>query len=189
MYKNLTSSQEAEILADLERGGLGRLQSELRQNFFTEISQKIIDLFRDEVEANTGNTSGNLKSSIEAKLDQNGFDVEADFYYKFIDEGVNAAPKSPTANYTRSLQTSSPYSFKNLGVPEKMARSIRQNYGAGINQAYAIGVNIKKYGIENKDITEKVITNTLMEQVSEDISTILGLAVEVTFDKATDNTQ
>lgn len=187
-YKNLTSAEEAEILRDFAQGGLGRLKEDLKQNFFTRISQDIADLFRDQLEKETGgNTSGNLKSSIIPLLDRDGFTIEADFYYKFIDEGVNAA--GTQASPGKRLQTSSPYSFKSLSVPSKMARSIRQNYGVAIDAAYAIGVSIKKHGIENKNITDKVMTDALLEEISEDLSTMLGLAVEVSFDKLDDNTQ
>jgi len=81
------------------------------------------------------------------------------------------------------LQSGSRFSFKNLGVGEGFASSIRQNYGYSMSDAYGVAVGIKKYGIEKKEITDKVITNDFLEDVSEDLSTLLGLAVEVGFNK------
>ena len=185
-YKNLTSQQEADILREFERSGIGRLKDEIKENFFTELSQEIIDGFREVVEDETGNTSGNLKSSIIAIPTPQGFDIEGAFYFKFIDEGVNAAPRVGGLSYKKRRVTGAPFSFKNLGVGNNFASSIRESYGYSMNDAFGVAVGIKKYGIEPKNITEKVITNDLLDEISEDIATILGLAVEVTFDKATE---
>ncbi len=185
-YKNLTSQQEAEALKDFERAGLGRLKDELETNFFTEISQQATDRFVEVIEDETGDTSGTLKQSIVAIPSPKGFDIEGEFYFKFIDEGVNAAPRNSQLSYIKPLQTGSPFSFKNLRVGADFAQSIRESYGYSMGDAYGVAIGIKKYGIKDKDITGKVITDTFLEEVSEDVSTLLGLAVEVTFNKATE---
>lgn len=186
VYKNLTSQEEADALKDFERAGLGRLKDELNQNFFTKIANNVTELFINEIEESTGDTSGTLKQSIVAIPSPKGFDIEGTFYYKFIDEGVNAAPKVSGLNYVKNRVSGAPFGFKNLGVGRNFARSIRESYSYSMNDAYGVAKGIKKYGIEPKGITEKVITDDLLEEISEDVSTLLGLAVEVTFDKATD---
>lgn len=173
-------------MRDLDRAGVGRAEDEMHQNFFTELSNKVIDEFREVVEKETGNTSGNLKSSIVAIPSPYGFDIEGAFYFKFIDEGVNAAPKVGGLNYVKNRVTGAPFGFNNLGVGSKFARSIRESYGYSMSDAYGVAKGIKKYGIKAKNITEEVITDQLLEKVSEDVATMLGLAVEVSFDKATE---
>jgi len=182
-YRKLTPQEEADALNDFERAGVGRVKDEIKRNFFDKVSQKVIDAYREEIEQNTGNTSGALKSSIIATFTPDGFDIDGEFYFKFIDEGVNAAPRQSSLNYVKPLQSGSRFSFKNLGVGEGFASSIRQNYGYSMSDAYGVAVGIKKYGIEKKEITDKVITNDFLEDVSEDLSTLLGLAVEVGFNK------
>lgn len=185
-YKNLTSQQEAAILKNLDRAGVGRAEDEMNQNFFTEISNKIVDEFREVIEKETGDTSGHLKSTIVPIPAPDGFDIEGDFYFKFIDEGVNAAPSVGGLNYVKNRVTGAPFGFKNLGVGRNFAKSIRESYGYSMSDAYGVAKGIKKYGIKPKNITEQVITDNFLNKVSEDIATILGLAVEVSFDKATE---
>lgn len=185
-YKNLTSQQEAEILKNLTNDGLGSLKDELKHNFFTEIGQSISDQFASVVDKETGETSGVLKQSMGAIPSPDGFEIEGEFYYKFIDEGVNAAPSVAGLDYIKNRVSGSQYSFKNLGVGSDFAKSIRQNYGYSMSDAYGVAVGIKKYGIKAKNITDKVITDSFLNEVSEDISTILGLSVEVMFNKATE---
>lgn len=185
-YKNLTSQEEAWIVESLDNAGVGRYDFQIHKNFFTELGNKIVKEFREVVEKETGDTSGHLKSTIVPIPSPKGFDIEGAFYFKFIDDGVNAAPRVGGLSYEKNRVTGAPFGFKNLGVGSNFAKSIRESYGYSMSDAYGVAKGIKKYGIKPKNITEKVITDNFLEKVSEDIATILGLAVEVTFDKATE---
>ena len=86
----------------------------------------------------------------------------------------------------RSVVSNGAYSFENLYVPEAMAKSIREWSGASIEQSYAIAVNIKNYGIKPKNITDKVITDAVLERIAEDLATLTGLNIEARFNSAFD---
>ena len=68
-----------------------------------------------------------------------------------------------------------------------MASSIREWSGAPMEQAYAIGVNIKTYGIKPQNISEQAVSDEVLDRISEDLATITGLVVEVTFEQAFDD--
>jgi hypothetical protein len=131
-----------------------------------------------------------LKSSVTVLPSQNGFDIEADYYYKFIDDGVSGVgqfgEKGIDSSRVPGLVTNGTYKFKNLGVPSAMVNSIREWSGASIEQSYAIAVNIKNYGIKPKNITDKVITDAVLERIAEDLATLTGLNIEARFNSAFD---
>ena len=63
-----------------------------------------------------------------------------------------------------------------------MAKSIGEWANVSdISQAYAIGVNIKRYGIKPKNITDKVVTDEMLERISQDLLTATGLIVTASF--------
>ena len=178
---------EAEILRQLERDGLGADPKEMYSNIITDIGNDLMKQFRTVIEKETSSTNGALKSSVTVLPSQNGFDIEADYYYKFIDDGVSGVGKfSDGKSPIRSVVSSGLYSFKNLGVPKAMANSIREWSGASIEQSYAIGVNIKNYGIKPKNITDTVITDAVLERIAEDLATVTGLNIEARFNSAFD---
>lgn len=172
---------EAEVLRQLEAQGVGANPKDYYKDFIGEIADDIVKGFKDEIKATTEG-SGALSQSVVAVPKKDGFQVEADFYYKFVDEGVNAAPKVSGAKYIRPLVQNSPYSFKHLGVSKDFAKSISQYVGASIPSQYAVAVSIKKHGIKAHNITDKVITDGVLDRIAEDLATILGLTVEVIFD-------
>lgn len=174
----LTSQDEADILRSIEN--LGAQRSDFYRDVITDLSNEIIKRYR---EALSGSGSGNLASSLTVKPNKNGFEIEADYYFKFIDEGVNASPKKQGIKYVRPLVQNSPYSFKNLGVGSNMEKSIAQWSGVSLGSAYGIAVSIKKHGIKAQNINDKVLDEETLNLISADLSTVLGLAVEVTFDK------
>lgn len=170
---------EADILRQLDAAGLGT--TEVYQDFITELGNEIANDFREYLDTKTKSTGRHTK--IYAKPSQNGFVIEADYWYDFIDQGVNAAPKQEGLKYTRPLVQNSPYSFKHLGVGSNMERSIAEWSGASIGQAYGIAISIKKHGIQPKNITEGVITPELLEKISTDLGKITGLMITATFKK------
>ena len=173
---------EEQILRELERGGLGADPTEVYSNFITDIGNDIMKQFRTVIEKETRSTNGALKSSVVVVPSKNGFEIEADYYYKFIDDGVSGV--GGAIKPIRSVVTNGTYKFKNLGVPSAMAQSIREWSGASIEQSYAIGVNIKQYGIKPKNITDKVVTDAVLERIAEDLATMTGLNIEARFNSA-----
>jgi len=184
---------EAEILQQLESTGIGVGQySEtqavsLYQKLMLNLGNDIQESFREQIEKDTKSDNGALKGSVKALPSKTGFDIFADFYYKFIDDGVSGVGQFQGAMKSiRPVVSNGLYQFKNLGVPESMAQSIREWSGASIEQSYAIAVNIKRYGIKPKNITDAVITDEVLERIALDLATVTGLVIEVSFDKAFD---
>lgn len=173
---------EAEILQQLNLENVGRSADAVYKDFITDVGNELIDLFRDRIASSTKG-SGTLASSLKAVPTETGFAIEADYYYDFIDSGVNAAPKKQGLKYTRPLVQNSPYSFKHLGVSSNMERKIAEWSGVSIGQAYGIAISIKKHGIQPKNITQSVITPEVLEKISTDLGKITGLIITATFKK------
>ena len=179
---------EAQILQQLHSNGVGTNPKETYTNVLTDLADEIVKSYKDVLDKTTKSDAGVLKQSITVIPSKNGFDIEADFYFKFIDDGVAGVGQfSGGMSPKRAVVQNSPYRFRNLGVPKLMAQSIREWSGAPIQQAYAIGVNIKRYGIKPQNISDKAISDKLLERMSLDLATITGLAIEVVFDKVFEN--
>ena len=175
---------EAEILRAFEKDGVGTTNNKIYSNAITELSKQIRKDFQKVIEKESKLGNGDLSNSVEVIPIVDGFEIHADFYYKFIDDGVSGVGQFKAGSVpSRSVVSVPEFSFKNLGVPKMMADSIRAWAGVPLSQAYAIGVNIKNYGIQPKNITEQVWNDKVIERVSTDLSRITGLAVTVMFDK------
>ena len=79
---------EAEELRNLLSNGLG--DDGFYQDFIGRLSNDIVKEFKEGINKNTKG-SGALASSVVAVPTRSGFEVQADFYYKFVDEGVNGS--------------------------------------------------------------------------------------------------
>ena len=113
------------------------------------------------------------------------FEVQADDYYNFIDQGVNALPSKEGYNYRRSLVTSSPYSVRIDGVGGKMFDAIRKWKGFDVARTYATAYSIKRHGIAPRNITDTVINDDLLNKIMQDLLDLTGLQFTVKFDKNT----
>ena len=180
---------EGEILNALAGTGIGTgkfTESQMvtaYDKIILELGNDIVDSFRTQIEKDTKSTNGALKGSVIPIPTKNGFEIQADYYYKFIDDGVSGVGQfSGATTPIRSVVSNGLYSFKNLGVPEAMARRIKDMPGVGsMSHAYAIGVNIKNYGIKPKNITDKVVTDEMLERISQDLLTATGIIVTASF--------
>ncbi len=108
------------------------------------------------------------------------FRLEADDYYPFVDQGVNAVG---TNNY------GSQFSFNYPGVSHNMATAISQWKGLEMSHAYAVASNIKQRGLKPKRITDNVITDEVLTKIANDLAEITGLMFEIKFDKNTETWQ
>jgi len=152
---------------------LGKDPKDLYKNYITELGDEIVNEFKKGIDQNTKRGSGTLKQSVTAIPSKKSFEVEADFYYKFIDDGV------------KPIGQKGVYAFKDTKVPKAFAQSIREWSGKSIEQSYAIAVSIKKHGIEAKNITDKVMNSEMIKRIENDLLTLTGLVIEVNFDNAT----
>lgn len=147
--------------------------------FIIELSNKLAEEFRDYTKKVASNTGALAASIIPVPTGQLSFRLEADDYYPFVDEGVNAVG---TNNY------GSQFSFNYPGVSHNMATAISQWKGLDMSHAYAVASNIKQRGLQPKRITENVINDSVLERIGRDLAELTGLLFEINFTKNGNNT-
>lgn len=140
-----------------------------------DIGQKVTDELKDYVFNNVNNLGGLAQSVVYFPTGALSFEVRADQYYKFQDQGVNGLAKSQ----------GSLYSFRTPFVSANMANAIKSAYGVGIEHAYAISYNIKQRGLKARKMTENVINETLLNDVAKLLEDMTGLQFQAKFNKFT----
>ena len=171
-------------MADLDfLGEFGISQSDIAQPqnvyeaFILELSNKLTDNFRDYIFNNVNNTGGLAAATIAYTTGPLTITVESDEYYKFQDQGVNPVGQ-------QKFQT--PYSFNFPAVTKNHALAIKQWKGYDLSHAYASASATKnKYGIKPRNITENVMSDEVLERISNDLATLTGLMFQVSFTKNT----
>lgn len=148
--------------------------------FLIELSNKLAKEFRDYTKKVANNTGGLAASIIPVPTGTLSFRLEADDYYPFVDQGVNAVG---TNNH------GSQFSFNYPGVSHRMATAISQWKGLEMDHAYAVASNIKQRGLRPKRITDNVVTEEVLNKIANDLAEITGLMFEIKFDKNTDTWQ
>jgi hypothetical protein len=103
------------------------------------------------------------------------FEVQADQYYKFQDQGVNGIKND----------RGSIYKFKLPYVTKKMATAISNAYGIAMPEAYRRSMIIKQWGLKPRKITETVINEDLLNDVARLLEEMTGLQFEAKFSKFT----
>jgi hypothetical protein len=146
--------------------------------FIIELSNKLAEEFRDYTKKVASNTGALAASIIPVPTGQLSFRLEADDYYPFVDEGVNAVG---TNNY------GSQFSFNYPGVSHNMATAISQWKGLDMSHAYAVASNIKQRGLQPKRITENVINDSVLERIGRDLAELTGLLFQINFTRNGNN--
>lgn len=146
--------------------------------FIIELSNKLAEEFRDYTKKVASNTGALAASIIPVPTGQLSFRLEAEDYYPFVDEGVNAVG---TNNY------GSQFSFNYPGVSHNMATAISQWKGLDMSHAYAVASNIKQRGLQPKRITENVINDQVLERIGRDLAELTGLMFQINFTKNGNN--
>jgi hypothetical protein len=166
----------------LEDFGVSAQDAEQPKNaydrFIIELSTRLAAEFREYTKKVAQNTGALAASIIPVPTGQLSFRLEAEDYYPFVDEGVNAVG---TNNY------GSQFSFNYPGVSHNMATAISQWKGMDMSHAYAVASNIKQRGLEPKRITENVITNDILEKIGNDLAELTGLMFQINFTRNGDN--
>lgn len=188
----MANINEADVLRQLGAKGIGKATDEVYIDFLTVIADEISESFRDYLRSNTRG-SGTLAQSVTAKPQKNGFSIDADFYYDFIDEGVKGAPlpagvKEIPKNQKGQGRFNGPsrFAFETIYSNKDMERSIAEYSGRPIGSNHGVVVNIKKRGIHPANITDNVITEEVLRKISEDLTELTGLAVQASFQKLSD---
>jgi hypothetical protein len=167
----------------LEEFGVSVAEAEQPQNvyekFILNVGNKVTADLREYIQTNAMNTGALAQSVVYFPTGALSFEIQADDYYKFVDQGVNGI----------AVNHASQFSFRYPGVSYNMAKAIQEWKGLEMSHAYAVASNIKQRGLRPKHITESVITDELLERISKDLAEVTGLVFEMKFEKTTETWQ
>ena len=162
----------------LEDFGISAQDAEQPKNaydrFIIELSNQLATEFRDYTKKVAQNTGALAASIIPVPTGQLSFRLEAEDYFPFVDEGVNAVGTN---------NQGSQFSFNYPGVSHNMATAISQWKGLDMSHAYAVASNIKQRGLRPKRITENVINDHVLDRIANDLAEMTGLMFEINFTK------
>jgi hypothetical protein len=146
------------------------------QKFLLDVGNKVTKDLSDFIKQNANNSGGLAASVIYFPTGALSFEIQADDYFKFQDQGVNSVG---------SNNHGSEFSFRYPGVSPRMATAIQQAYGIEIGHAYAVSSKIKEYGIRPKKIIDTVLNEKVLDRIANDLAEATGLIFSINFDKAT----
>ena len=147
------------------------------ERFILDLANKVTEDLRETISSKARNTGALAQSVVYFPTGQLSFEIQADDYYNFVDQGVNPVGKS---------LYDTPYSFQYPGVSSNHARAIQQWKGMEMSQAYAIASHMKTTsGLKPRNITTSTITDDYLERIASDLATVTGLLFDITFTKNT----
>lgn len=175
-------------MADLDfLDTLGFSESELQQpesayeKLILSIANQVTQDFKTYIQNNASNTGALAQSVVYFPTGAMSFEIQADDYYKFQDEGVSSID---------GAKFNTPYSFRLPYVTKSHAVALQKWKGYDLSHAYASAYVTKhKYGIKPKNITANVMTDQVLERISSDLAEVTGLIFEVKFNKNTEKWQ
>ena len=149
------------------------------EKFILTVGNQVTADLREYIQQNANNTGALAQSVVYFPTGVLSFEIQADDYYKFVDQGVNGIAQNQ----------GSAFSFKTPFVSYNMAKAIQEWKGLDMSHAFAIATNIKQRGLKPKHITDSVITDELLEKISKDLAEVTGLTFEIKFEKTTQKWQ
>ena len=184
----LTQQDEADILRELNQGKSGATSpTDGYEKYILMLGNALTKKYREEI-VNTTRKDGSreLAQSVKPVIKGANLEIHANYYFKFVDDGVSGYG-SPIKSI-KGLVTNGAYRFKSNKVSRDFLSKMTDYVGSNISDQFAIAVSIKQKGISPHNINDAVISDKALEQISSDLSTILGLTVGVVFEKATNET-
>lgn len=167
----------------LEEFGVSVAEAEQPQSvyekFILNVGNKVTADLREYIQKNASNTGALAQSVVYFPTGALSFEIQADDYYKFVDQGVNGI----------AVNHASAFSFQYPGVSYNMAKAIQEWKGLDMSHAFAVASNIKQRGLKPKNITENVINDKVLEMIAKDLTEVTGLTFEIKFTKATETWQ
>ena len=146
------------------------------QKFLLDVGNKVTKDLSDFIKEKANNTGGLAASVVYFPTGALSFEIQADDYFKFQDQGVNSVG---------SNNHGSEFSFRYPGVSPRMATAIQQAYGVTPSHAFAISYSIKEHGIRPKKIIETVLNESVLDKIANDLAEVTGLIFSIKFEKAT----
>lgn len=146
---SIKSKDTAKELKQIE--AIGKALNDELKDLPAAVANALVSAIRKRMDELNIWSSGNLQQSVEPRVSETEVEVLADFYWKFVNYGVNGL----------KISHGSPYSFKNKFPNMKMATAINQgfaNKGAGFNlkRAFAVATLIKKDGLKPRNFIEAI---------------------------------
>lgn len=171
-------------MADLDfLDSLGFSETELQQpesayeKLILGIANQVTQEFKEYIQTNASNTGALAQSVVYFPTGAMSFEIQADDYYKFQDEGVSSI---------NGAKFNSPYSFRLPYVTKSHAIAIQKWKGYDLSHAYASAYVTKhRYGITPKNITANVMSDEVLDRIASDLAEVTGLMFEVKFTKNT----
>ena len=181
---------EADILSGLNVGNaktsLDNSNNSPLGNLLVKLNQAIIDDLQQSIQARDINASRNLSQGITpSDVIINGNEVEVnismDFYWKYINYGVNGTEQNNNAPSWGSAPSQT-LSFHDSILAWKSDRGITlpSNFDDYDSFAWAIQTNIKKYGKKPRPFYDDVINEKLVKVLEAPIRKLLGESIKLT---------
>jgi hypothetical protein len=182
-------------MADLDFSDIGFSEADLQQpqtayeKLILGIAEKVTADFVKYIAENVHNKGGLMQSVVYMPTGAFSFEIQADQYYKYQDQGVNAAPEVEGFDYKRPRVQGSIYSFKYGNPGKNMTEAIQEWKGGSMSKAWATARSIKMHGLKARNITENVMSESVLEMIANDLATVTGLIFDVSFKKNTESWQ
>ena len=180
---------EAEILSKLNAGTSKAILNNTPSNplalLLQELTQGVIDDLRKAIHTRGIDASNNLSQSIKpTKTNYNGksvsVSIEMDFYWKFVNYGVNGTEvshgspswgKAPSSDYSFHDSIKNWVAQKGIGLPE--------SFKTFDSFAWAIQNSVVKKGQKPKPFFEDVINEKLVNVLKAPIQKLLGKSIKL----------
>jgi len=139
------------LTMEVDLSGLGTEQWIQAELDYDEIAQKLIDTLIDVMREKDVEASSNLIQSLEPETKNGEIVIYADYYWKFIDKGVNGLMQS----------RDSEFSFKFVPASKKHAMAMvewAKFKGMGaitVKEAYQLATSIKLKGIKARNFVDE----------------------------------
>ena len=182
---------EAEVIAmvkdlgtakDILKGNPSSPLAQLLQDLMQDVTDQLIQSLSKYDAVASGNLMQSIRPSDKAYLEGDTLFVytEADFYWKFVNYGVNGTEVSRGApNWgsqpprDKSFHTSIKDWVRNRGI------TLPENFSNYDSFAWAIMKNIEKKGQEKRPFFTDVVNEKLYDALAEPISTLIGRAITI----------
>ncbi len=139
------------LTMEVDLSGLGKEQWIQEELDYDTIAQKIIDTLIDVMREKDVEASSNLIQSLEPEWADDEIKIYADYYWKFVDKGVNGLLQN----------RNSEYSFKFVPASKKHAMAMvewAKFKGMGaitVKEAYQLATSIKLKGIKARNFVDE----------------------------------
>lgn len=139
------------LTMEVDLSGLGKEQWIQAELDYDTIAQKIIDTLIDVMREKDVEASSNLIQSLEPEWQGDEIRIYADYYWKFVDKGVNGLVQNQNSEY----------SFKFVPASKKHAMAMvewAKFKGMGaitVKEAYQLATSIKLKGIKARNFVDE----------------------------------